>query len=274
MSGQWENIAFDRAAKPPVPMRLYEGSATCKVPPLVLYLRGNAFLDQDHKPCERPVAKVLADAGAVVLEADYSSVSFNVFPKAMECAFLALNCLSSRRKQFGSVKSLLIIAGDEAGGNVAAGVALKARDQMPGELSGQVLLSPMIDPRMATASFRRADEIGMRERWSDGWSHYLSSAFDFQHPYAAPCLCSRLSGVAPALIVTSEDDPLRDETVAYAERLGGAGVSVRQKVFPSGSGWTGIYQGKDMQDKDEPGTGLWASQLCSEFTGFVRDLSA
>jgi acetyl esterase/lipase len=192
----------------------------------------------------------------------------------MECAFMALNCLSSRRKQFGSVKSLLIVAGDEAGGNVAAGVALKARDQMPGELSGQILLSPMIDPMMSTASFRNADSIGMRERWSDGWSHYLGSSFDFQHPYAAPCLCSRLSGVAPALIVTSEDDPLRDETIGYAERLDGAGVTVRQKIFPPGNGWTGIFQGNRKKDRGADGKGEWASQLSAEFAGFVQDISA
>ena len=265
MTVQWENIAFDRSAKPPVPMRLYEGAAPGKAPPLVLYLRGGAFLEEGRKEPERPIGKALAEAGAVVLEADYSSVSHNVFPQAMECAFMALNCLSSRRKHFGGVKSPLFVAGDEAGGNVAAGVALKARDQMPGQLSGQILLSPMIDPMMATRSFRKADDIGMGQRWAEGWSHYLRSACGFQHPYAVPCLCSRLSGVAPALVVTSEDDPLRDETIGYAERLAASGVLVRKKVFPTGCGWTGIYKGGD---------GKWMDALCSEFVGFVRELSA
>lgn len=265
MMTQWENIAFDRSAKPPVPMRLYEGAATGRAPPLVLYLRGGAFLEEGRAESERPIGKALAETGAVVLEADYSSVSHNVFPQAMECAFMALNCLASRRKQFGGARSPLFVAGDEAGGNVAAGVALKARDLMPGELSGQILLSPMIDPMMASTSIRKADEIGMRERWSDGWSHYLRSACVVQHPYAAPCLCSRLSGVAPALVVTSEDDPLRDETIAYADRLAASGVSVRKKVFPASCGWTGIY-------KD--GDGKWMRTLCSEFTGFVQELHA
>ncbi len=263
MTVQWENIAFDRSVKPPVPMRLYDGAARGKAPPLVLYLRGGAFLEQGRAEPERPIGKALAETGAVVLEADYSSVSHNVFPQAMECAFLALNCLDGRRKQFGSVKSQLFVAGDEAGGNVAAGVALKARDQMPGQLSGQILLSPMIDPRMATSSFRAADE-SMGQRWAEGWSHYLRSACGLQHPYAAPSLCSRLTGVAPALIVTSEDDPLRDEVIGYAKRLAEAGVSVRRKVFPAGCGWTGIY-------KD--GSGKWMEGLCSEFTEFVRQLS-
>ncbi|NGO65582.1 alpha/beta hydrolase [Rhizobium daejeonense] len=265
MTAQWGNIPFDRSAKPPVPMRLYEGKGKCKTPPLVLYLRGGAFLADDREEGERPVARALADAGAVVLEADYSSVSKNLFPQAMECAFAALQCLNSRRKQFGTAKSLLLVAGDEAGGNVAAGVALKARDQMQGELDGQILLSPMIDPMMASASFREADKIGMRERWSDGWSHYLGSQCGSQHPYAAPCLCSRLNGLAPALIVTAEDDPLRDEVRGYGDRLRSSGVSVRQHVFPAGSGWTGIY-------RDDGGE--WMKALGAEFTGFVQELSA
>jgi acetyl esterase/lipase len=267
MSTQWENVELGSRAKPPVPMRVYEGTRRCKVPALVLYLRGGAFLQEERQSREQCVARALADTGAVVLEADYSSVSSNVFPKAMDCAFQALDCLSSRRRQFGSTKSPLIVAGDEAGGNVAAGVALKARDRMPGELDGQVLLSPMIDPMMTSESIRKADEIGMRQRWSDGWSHYLGSFFDSQHPYAAPCLCSRLSGVAPALVVTSEDDPLRDETVNYAKRLGAAGIRVRQKIFLSGQGWTGIY-------RPEAVAGAWLAELGEEFSGFVREISA
>lgn len=263
MSAQWENITLDRSARPPVAMRIYEGACKGKAPPLVLYLGGGAFLDLEREERERPVARALAEAGAIVLEADYSSPSKNAFPQVLECAFGALSCLNSRRKYFGGTKSPLFVAGDEAGGNVAAGVALKARDLMPGQLDGQILLSPMIDPMMATASFRKADAIGMRERWADGWSHYLASARNFFHPYAAPCQCTRLSGVAPALIVTADDDPLRDETIGYASRLRAAGVKVHQHVFPAGSGWTGIYNEKG---------GAWLPTLCDEFASFVHEL--
>lgn len=89
MTAQWGNIPFDRSAKPPVPMRLYEGKGKCKTPPLVLYLRGGAFLADNREQDERPVARALADVGAVVLEADYSSVSKNLFPHASHHAVLA-----------------------------------------------------------------------------------------------------------------------------------------------------------------------------------------
>lgn len=268
VSGIWENIGLEGPPVPPIPMRLYGDAAKVKVKgaPIVLYFRGDAFQGGRLEEAERPAGTALVDAGAIVLEADYARGSDSRFPQAMEHAFMALAYLSTKRKLYGGLsKSQLFVAGDEAGGNIAAGVALKARDVLPGELSGQILMSPMIDPMMASNSFNRADEIGMGQRWAEGWSHYLRSACGFQHPYAAPCLCSRLSGVAPALIVTSEDDPLHDEAIGYAERLAASGVSVRQKVFPVGCGWTGIYKG---------GSGKWMETLCSEFTGFVHELSA
>jgi acetyl esterase/lipase len=96
---------------------------------------------------------------------------------------------------------------------------------------------------MGTSSIRKADAIGMRRRWSEGWSHYLSGGGC--HPYAAPCLCSRISGVAPALIFTAEDDPLaRRNNWLRRARLKTAGVGVRQHVLPAGTGWPSIYGGK------------------------------
>ncbi len=265
MSLRWETLEIDGPWKASIPVRIHKGNVQGGKPPVVLYLKGNAFQEPRQGDTSLPVVNALEETGVVVVEADYGSVSGNVFPKAMECAFLALYGLSRKLNEFGKGKSPLLIAGDEAGGNVAAGAALKARDQMPGRLAGQVLLSPMIDPMMTSASIRQADEIGMRERWSDGWSHYLGSACSMQHPYAAPCLCSRLSGVAPALVMTSDDDPLRDEALGYADKLSGAGVEVSRRVFPAGSGWTGLYHGVG---------GAWLAGLCSEFSTFVRHVTS
>ncbi|CAH0339175.1 alpha/beta hydrolase [Rhizobium sp. CECT 9324] len=263
MKAQWENIALNGPSASPLSVRIYQGASVTKSSPLVLYLRGGAFLGSELDDRERPVARALADTGAFVVEADYSRQSRNAFPHVLDCAFNALNCLNSRRKKSGYGKSLLLVVGEEAGGNVAAGVALKARDLIPGELDGQILLSPMIDPLMTTASFREADRIGMRQRWSDGWSRYLSLAGNFSHPYAALCQCTRLAGVAPALVLTADNDPLRDEAIAYATRLKKAGVPVTRHSFPASSGWTGIYG-------DESGD--WLKPLCRQFEDFVADL--
>lgn len=265
MSAHWETLEIDGPWKASVPVRIHKSKVEGTKPPIVLYLKGDAFRQTDPDAPPSLVVGALEDAGAVVVEADYGSVSGNVFPTAMECAFMALYGLNEKLNKHGKGKSPLLIAGDEAGGNVAAGAALKARDQMPGRLAGQVLLSPMIDPMMTSASIRKAGDIGMRERWSDGWSHYLGSACSLQHPYAAPCLCSRLAGVAPALVMTSEDDPLRDESLSYADKLAGSGVKVTKRILPAGSGWTGLYHGI---------SGVWLASLCLEFSAFVRQVAS
>jgi acetyl esterase len=265
MRMEWQDIELEVPSRIAMPMRFYEPPVKGKAPPLVLYFGGGAFQQDEPAAKEAPIARALAENGAVVVEADYGGISENRFPDVLECSLAALRCLSSRRKQWGGAKSPLLIMGQEAGGNVAAGLALKARDQMPGQLNGQVLLSPMIDPSMSSVSIRGADKIGMRERWSDGWMHYLRGFCGSSHPYAAPCQCSRLSAVAPALIVTSEDDPLRDETLIYAGRLGEAGVKVQQHVFPAGCGWAGIYN---------EGNGAWLQALCTQFNLFVQGLRA
>lgn len=250
-------------AAQPMPLRLYAGDPPSKAPPLVLYFGGGSFLARGFRSDECPAARAIADAGAVVVEADFGSGADNTFPEALNGALGALHYLKGLRKQLGGAKSPLLVAGEEAGGNIAAGVALKARDQMGGALAGQVLLSPMIDPMMANGSIQTAEALGMGRQWSDGWSHYLGSGCGFSHPYAAPCLCSRLSDVVPTLLVTAEDDPLRDEGLGYAARLSDAGTQVAQYVFPAGSGWTGIYKGEG---------GAWAAELTTQFTRFLRDL--
>lgn len=113
----------------------------------------------------------------------------------------------------------------------------------------------------------------MRQRWADGWSHYLSGGVC--HPYAAPCLCSRLAGVAPALVMSAEDDPLRDEALGYADCLRAAGVKVRQHVLPAGAGWPEIYGGSEGEtpgwSSNRPSP--WQEEVGRQFSGFVQDIS-
>ncbi|MGH6762123.1 MAG: alpha/beta hydrolase fold domain-containing protein [Phyllobacterium sp.] len=263
---QREDILLDKVPGEPVSARIYRGADCRTMPPVVLYLHGGAFLDTNNH-LDQPVAECLAGAGAIVVAPAYSKPTRNIFPGVLEFTFAILNCLNSKRSAFGGKKSLLFVAGEESGGNIAAGVALKARDQMPGELDGQILLSPLLDPFMGTSSFREAQTIGMRQRWADGWSQYLGSAGDMCHPYAAPCHCSRLVGVAPALVLTAQDDPLREEALGYAARLRGAGVFVHQHVLPAGSGWASIYGGRSADPPD------WPQSIGTEFSRFIQEMS-
>ncbi|KQV83793.1 alpha/beta hydrolase [Rhizobium sp. Root1220] len=264
MTVQVKDMLLEKVAIGPVSARVYQGAEYGKGSPIVLFFHGGAFLESGVK--DSLVAESIASAGAIVVVPDYNAPLGNVFPKPLEVGFSIFSYLANKRASgLGDRNSLLLVAGEEAGGNIAAGVALKARDHYAEALDGQILISPLLDPFMGTASIRKADGIGMRQRWTAGWSHYLSGGGC--HPYAAPCLCSRISGVAPALVLTAEDDPLRDETLGYADRLKQADVKVRQHVLPAGTGWPSIYGGQSEK------VSKWQHSVSEQFGSFVQTIS-
>ncbi|PYE88475.1 alpha/beta hydrolase fold domain-containing protein [Phyllobacterium leguminum] len=264
MGANWTEQMLDSSAGP-VPVRIYRGEDLAKTPPLVLHLHGGAFLDGSAK-CGELVASLLADAGAVVVAADYSMAAKEPFPAALQFAYGLLGCLCKERGDFAAKKSSLFVAGEEAGGNLAAGLALKARDVHLGALQGQILLSPMLDPSVATGSFRKAQAGEMNCRWADGWNHYLG--FGACHPYAAPGYSMRLAGVAPALVLTAQDDPMRDESLNYARRLREAGVMVQDHVLTGKTGWPGAYS--DCSGAKP----AWGETVCGFFKEFFQETGA
>ncbi|WEX08195.1 alpha/beta hydrolase [Chelativorans sp. AA-79] len=250
-----------------VPVRVYRGASFTKAPPLVLHLHGGTFLGgslaEGHS-----VSIELAGAGAVVVAADYSTATEHPFPKALELTFNLLGPLCGLRAKLADRKSALYVAGEEAGGNLAAGLALMARDQCVGGLQGQILLSPMLDPCMATGSFREESTNSKGCRWAEGWNRYLGFAANACHPYAVPAYCERLASVAPALVVTAEDDPMRDESLNYARRLRQAGVSVSEHVLPGPTGWPASYSGSA---ETEP---KWKEAIRALFAKFFQETGA
>jgi acetyl esterase/lipase len=239
MGTSWtEEMLGDDAGR--VPARIYRGDALSSTPPLVLHLHGGAFVGGSPATGEL-VSTLLAEAGAVVVSPDYSSANDHPFPRALQLSYGVMSSMCSLRARLADRKSTLFVAGEEAGGNLAAGLALMARDQHLGGLQGQILLSPMLDPFMATGSFREVETDPTGCQWADGWNRYLGFAPNACHPYAAPAYCARLSGVAPALILTAEDDPMRDESLKYATRLKEAGVAVRESVLADQTGWPAAF---------------------------------
>lgn len=123
----------------------------------------------------------------------------------------------------------LAVAGDSAGGNLAAGLALYARDKKGPALAYQALIYPATNAGFDTTSYHQnAVGLGLtRDRMIYYWKNYLSSADDADNSYACPLRAKDLRGLPPALIVTAEFDPLRDDGEAYAARLHRAGVAVQ-----------------------------------------------
>jgi acetyl esterase len=219
-----------------LPARIYRGATPSGAAPLVLHLHAGAFVSGSAETGS-VVSELLADAGAVVVSAEYPLAPTYPFPNAVQSLFKALTWLQINRPHGVSKKSGLFVAGEEAGGNLAAALALMARDQQEPALAGQILLSPMLDPNLATCSMREANAGVADCQWATGWHQYLGSADKAAHPYAAPINSSRLASVAPALIVTADDDLLRDESLRYARRLRESGVAVREHVLSGPTHW-------------------------------------
>jgi acetyl esterase len=236
MATNWSDgsIALEQEGR--MPVRIYGSGAGARSAPLVLHLHGGAFVGGSLESGSL-VATLLADAGAVVVSADYPLAPAHQFPQGLQAAYRVLSCLHASRSNWVSKKSSLFVAGEEAGGNLAAALALMARDQQGPPLAGQILLSPMLDPCMATRSLRQAEAGPVGCRWADGWHEYLGSADKAAHPYAAPLGSSRLAGLAPALVLTAQDDPMRDESLSYARRLRESGVTVHEHVLARPTGW-------------------------------------
>jgi acetyl esterase/lipase len=247
-----------------VPVRLYRDSDAGRVPPLVLHLHGGAFVGGSLE-AGRAVATMLAEAGAVVVSVAYPLAPDCRFPEPLDVSFQALKAVYDGRANWASRKSPIYVAGEEAGGNLAASLALIARDQGTPPLAGQILLSPMLDPCLATTSVREAKAGPVGCRWADGWHQYLGSPDKACHPYAAPLGSSRLQGLAPALILTAQDDPLRDEGLNYAVRLRKAGVTVECHVLDAPTGWPGAL------GRFERVNSSWASSLRERLVGFLND---
>jgi acetyl esterase/lipase len=204
--------------------------------PLVLHFHGGAFVsgDLESGAC---MARLLAQVEAVVVSVAYPLAPEHPFPDAVEAGYAALEWTYKQRTKLAGANARIYLAGDEAGGNLAAAVAMVARDRGHPPLAGQILVAPMLDPCVGTASLRETMACDAGCKWADGWQQYLRGPMDAEHPYAVPGRAMRLTALPPALILSAADDPMRDEAIAYARRLRDAGIPVTSGVIPQPTGW-------------------------------------
>ncbi|CAN5303384.1 hypothetical protein BH10PSE18_BH10PSE18_28550 [soil metagenome] len=233
------DITIELKGREPVAARTYGVQARrsgAGDTPLVLHFHGGNFvcggLDNG-----RSVARMLADAGAVVVSMAYPLAPLHPFPDAIEVGYEALEWLYKQRSKLAGRGARVFLAGEEAGGNLAAALALIARDRAHPPLDGQILLSPMLDPCAGTASLRKATGDMTGCKYAEGWQKYLRSPRDAEHPYAVPGAARRLADLAPTLVLTGQDDPMRDEALTYARRLSEAGIPVRSSVIAAAQNW-------------------------------------
>lgn len=197
-------------------------------PPTVVFCHGGGFILGSLDAYDATCRALANESGAVIASIDYRLAPEAQFPEPVKDAYAATEWIAEHAAVFGGDPDRIAIAGDSAGANLATVVALLARDRGGPELAHQVLLYPGTNHGFDTESYRENDGgyfLSKAEmKWF--WDLYLPDDIHGLNPCASPLQARDLSGLPPTTMVTAEFDPLRDDGIAYAERLEAAGVTV------------------------------------------------
>jgi acetyl esterase len=227
--GVVRNLAADGPGGP-IPLRVYRPAGVAAGAPLpaLVYFHGGGWVIGDLDTHDVQCRQLTAEAGITVVAVDYRLAPEHKFPAAVDDAWAATRWLVAHGLELGVDARRLAVGGDSAGGNLAAVVALLARDAGAPAIALQVLVYPVTDLGAESPSYSAFAEGYMLTRESMRWfiNHYLKSRSEAQDWRASPIRAASLSGLPPALVVTAGYDPLRDEGAAYAARLTEAGVPV------------------------------------------------
>jgi cation diffusion facilitator CzcD-associated flavoprotein CzcO/acetyl esterase/lipase len=196
--------------------------------PVVVYFHGGGWV-LGSAVSDDPLCRDLClRSDAVIVSVDYRHAPEARFPAAAEDAYAATCWVADHAADLGGIPGQIAVAGWSAGANLAAVTAVTARDRSGPRIIGQMLMTPVTDGDMSRGSYAENGEgyvlTASLMRWF--WDHY-ADAEDRQDPRVAVLRTPDLSGLPPAMIVTAEFDPLRDEGIAYAEALAAAGVPVQ-----------------------------------------------
>jgi acetyl esterase len=210
-----------------IPVRIYFPEGAAPFPVMVFYHGGGwviGNIDSHDALCR----KLTNAIGCVTVSVDYRLAPEAKFPAAAEDSYAATQWVSEHAASLGCDPKRLAVCGDSAGGNLAAVVPLMARDRGKPPIAFQVMLYPCTDGSLESGSMRELAEGYFLTRGAMNWfwNHYVRDHNDRTNPYAAPIHAPELKGLPPALIITAEYDPLRDEGEAYAAKLRTAGVPV------------------------------------------------
>ena len=219
-----------RGAEGPLPARLYtSGDAGAKRDALIVFFHSGGFVGGDLDDAD-VFLRHLSDANPdhAVLASGYTLANVSPFPAAVEDAHAVLLWAKKNKSKLGWSGKRLLVAGIEAGANLAAVCALMSRDRGGPALAAQILIMPMLDPGLSTCSMREIQAapelLDVADACAAAYRGYLPNAADRTHPYASPLQSSRLKNLPPALILSTEDDPLRDEAEQYGAKLQSCGV--------------------------------------------------
>ena len=225
---------------PEVPVRVYRPKALAADPgtlaPGILQIHGGGFVVGSVEAEHAGAVLTAAETGAVLVSVDYRLAPEHPYPAGLHDCYAALCFLHAEAEALGVDPARIAVLGASAGGGLSAATALLARDRGGPPICFQMLHIPELDDRLETPSMREFVDSPLWNRplAVQSWQFYLGelSGEDDVPIYAAPARATDLRGLPPAYVSTAENDPLRDEGIAYALAMLQAGVSVELHQFP------------------------------------------
>ena len=202
--------------------------------PGLLYIHGGGFVVGNLETEHAGAVRIATDLGVVVVSVDYRLAPEHPYPAGLEDCYAALQWMHGAAGELVIDRDRIGVMGGSAGGGLAAGLALLARDRGGPQLCFQFLGIPELDDRLDTPSMRQFTDTPLWNRPSAirSWEWYLGGNTTDVPPYAAPSRATDLTGLPPAYVSTMQYDPLRDEGIVYAMRLLEAGVPVELHQYP------------------------------------------
>jgi acetyl esterase len=199
-------------------------------PGVLLFVHGGVWIVGNFENHKRLLRDLVVGSGQVGVFVEYTSLPAAIYPTQLNQCYAALNWVSAHAAEFGADGSRIAVAGNSVGGNMATALTLMTKDRKGPKISYQVLMIPATDASVDTASYQEfgTGRFLARAFMKYGWNLYAPDAKTRDNPYVSPvrATSTELSGLPPALVITAENDPLRDEGEAYARKLKDAGVEV------------------------------------------------
>jgi acetyl esterase/lipase len=199
-------------------------------PGVLLFIHGGVWIVGNFQNHQRLLRDLVVGSGQVGVFVEYTPLPAAKFPTQLEESYAALKWVAAHADELGADGARIAVAGNSVGGNMSAAITLMAKDRQGPKIAYQVLLIPATDASVDTESYH---EFGTgrflpRAFMKYGWDRYAPDEKTRNNPYVSPLRASNaeLQGLPPALVITAENDPLRDEGEAYARKLKDAGVAV------------------------------------------------
>jgi acetyl esterase/lipase len=233
------------AGAPDVKVRIYTPAGLEGTRPGLLYIHGGGFVIGDVDTFDFATKAYADQLGVVVVSVDYRLAPEHPFPAPVEDCYAALTWMANKASELGIDPARIGVAGESAGGGLAAGTALLARDRGGPELVFQYLGVPEIDDRLDTPSMREYVDTPLwsRPKAVFSWQAYLGDVEPGSADvsiYAAPARVTDFSGLPPTVVTVCQFDPLRDEGIAYAQGIMRAGIPIELRHY------SGTFHGSGM----------------------------